>query len=72
MDHSQLPINQVVDRLKEAAQNNEGVTLSAFDVQVLIKGLGKGRFIPVYTNDQIVQLCKEGKLGQKMVNKKNE
>ncbi len=44
MDHSQLPINQVVDRLKEAAQNNEGVTLSAFDVQVLIKGLGKGRF----------------------------
>ena len=72
MDHSQLPINQVVDRLKEAAQNNEGVTLSAFDVQVLIKGLGQGRFIPVSTNDQIVQLCKEGKLGQKMVNKKDE
>lgn len=70
MDHSQLPINQVVDRLKTAAQNNEGVTLSASDVQVLVKGLGKGRFIPVYTNEQIIQLVKEGKLGQKMIDKK--
>lgn len=71
MDHSQLPINQVVDRLKTAAQNNEGVTLSTSDVQVLVKGLGKGRFIPVYTNEQIIQLVKEGKLGQKMIDKKD-
>ena len=71
MDHSQLPINQVVDRLKEAAQKNEGITLSAADVEILVKGIGKGRFIPVYTNEQIVQLVKEGKLGQKIVNKKD-
>lgn len=67
-----FPINQIIDQLREAAQKNEGVALSASDVEILVKAIGKGRFIPVYTNDQIVQLCKEGKLGQKMVNKKDE
>ena len=66
-----FPINQIIDQLREAAQKNEGVALSASDVEILVKAIGKGRFTPVYTNDQIAQLCKEGKLGQKMVNKKD-
>lgn len=66
-----FPINQIIDQLREAAQKNEGITLSAADVEILVKGIGKGRFIPVYTNEQIVQLVKEGKLGQKIVNKKD-
>lgn len=66
-----FPINQIIDQLREAAQKNEGITLSAADVEILVKGMGKGRFIPVYTNEQIVQLVKEGKLGQKIVNKKD-
>lgn len=66
MDHSQLPVNQIVNRLKEAAKKNEGINLSTSDVQVLVKGLEKGRFIPVYSFKEIIRLAKEGKLSQEI------
>lgn len=62
-----LPINKIIEQLREAAQNNEGIALSASEVEILVKAIGKGRFIPVYTGQQIAQLVEEGKLGQKMV-----
>ena len=67
MDNSKLPINQIIERIIEAAANNEEISLSAPDVKILAKGIGNTRFVPVYTNEQIVQLVKEGKLGQKIV-----
>ena len=70
MDNSKLPINQIIDRIIEAAASNEEISLSAPDVKILAKGIGGTRFVPVYTNEQIVQLVKEGKLGQRMVEKK--
>lgn len=70
MDNSKLPINQIIERIIEAAENNEEISLPASDVKILAKGIGSTRFIPVYTNEQIVQLVKEGKLGQKIVNNK--
>jgi len=70
MDNSKLPINQIIERIIDAAENNEEISLPASDVKILAKGIGSTRFIPVYTNEQIVQLVKEGKLGQKIVNNK--
>lgn len=70
MDNSKLPINQIIDRIIEAAANNEEIRIAASDVKILAKGIGSTRFVPVYTNEQIVQLVKEGKLGQKIVNNK--
>lgn len=72
MDNSKLPINQIVSRINDAAANNETIVFTAQEVKILAKEIGDLYYVPVLTNDQIVQLCKEGKLGQKMVNKKDE
>ncbi|USX62829.1 hypothetical protein [Acinetobacter baumannii] len=64
MDNSKLPINQLISRINEAAQSGEGVTLNAEEVKILSSEIGDSYFIPVLTNDQVVKLVKEGKLGQ--------
>ncbi|WP_263577004.1 hypothetical protein [Acinetobacter pseudolwoffii] len=71
MDNSKLPINQIVSRINDAAANNETIVFTAQEVKILAKEIGDLYYVPVLTNEQIVQLCKEGKLGQKMVNKKD-
>ena len=72
MDSSKLPINQIVSRINDAAANNETIVFTAQEVKILAKEIGDLYYVPVLTNEQIVQLCKEGKLGQKMVDKKDE
>ena len=72
MSNSKLPINQIISRINDAAANDETIVLSAQEVKILAEEIGDLYYVPVLTNDQIVQLCKEGKLGQKMVNKKDE
>ena len=72
MDNSKLPINQIVSRINDAAANNETIVFTAQEVKILAKEIGDLYYVPVLTNEQIVQLCKEGKLGQKMVDKKDE
>ncbi|OTG73396.1 hypothetical protein B9T23_13665 [Acinetobacter terrae] len=72
MDNSKLPINQIIERIIEAAANNEEISLSAPDVKILAKGIGSTRFVPVYSNEQIIKLVDEGKLGQKIISKKDE
>lgn len=72
MDNSKLPINQIIERIIEAAANHEEISLSAPDVKILAKGIGSTRFVPVYSNEQIIKLVEEGKLGQKVINKKDE
>lgn len=70
MDNSALPINQIIDRINDAAANNEAIVLTAEEVKILSKDIGKTYFVPVLTNKQIVQLCEEGKLGKPMFPKK--
>ncbi|MBB4836618.1 hypothetical protein [Acinetobacter schindleri] len=72
MSNSKLPINQIISRINDAAANNETIVLSAQEVKILAEEIGDLYYVPVLTNEQIVQLCKEGKLGQKMVDKKDE
>jgi len=71
MNNSKLPINQIISRINDAAANDETIILSAQEVKILAEEIGDLYYVPVLTNEQIVQLCKEGKLGQKMVDKKD-
>lgn len=66
MDNSKLPINQIIARINDAARNGESMVLTAEEVRILSKDIGDKVFIPVLTNEQVVQLVKEGKLGQKI------
>lgn len=69
--HPKQQMNQIVDRLNAAAESNEGISLTADEVKILADEVGDLHYIPVLTNEQIVQLCKEGKLGQPIVNHKD-
>lgn len=69
--HPKQIMNQIVDRINEAAAANQPLVLDAEEVKILAEEIGDLHFVPVLTNEQIVQLCKEGKLGQKMVDKKD-
>ncbi|WP_407514560.1 hypothetical protein [Acinetobacter baumannii] len=71
MDNSKLPINQIIARINDAARNGESMVLTAEEVRILSKDIGDKVFIPVLTNEQVVQLVKEGKLGQKINNTKD-
>lgn len=72
MDNLALPINQIITRINDAAANNEAIVLTAEEVKILSKDIGETYFIPVLTNEQIVQLCEEGKLGKPMLPKKTD
>lgn len=71
LNNDNLPINLIIKKINEAAANNKSLTLSAEDVQIIAKDFGDQYFVPVLTNEQIVQMCKEGKLG-KPIYSKNE
>ncbi|MDM1247888.1 hypothetical protein HX005_10860 [Acinetobacter sp. R933-2] len=72
MDNSTLPINQIITRINDAAANNEAIVLTAEEVKILSKDIGETYFIPVLTNEQIVQLCEEGKLGKPIFPKETD
>jgi hypothetical protein len=63
--HNNLLINKVIKKLNKAAENDQELLLSPAEVKVLAKDQDKLHCIPVYTSEQINQLVKEGKLGQK-------
>lgn len=71
LDNSALPINKLIDKINDTARNNQTLNLSIEEVKLLSKELGDTVFIPVLTNEQVVQLCKDGKLGQSMFPKKD-
>ncbi|CAP00364.1 conserved hypothetical protein [Acinetobacter baumannii SDF] len=71
LDNSKLPINQITARINDAARSGESMVLTAEEVRILSKDIGDKVFIPVLTNEQVVQLVKEGKLGQKINNTKD-
>ncbi|MGQ1156698.1 hypothetical protein ACT436_08600 [Acinetobacter baumannii] len=70
MDNSKLPINQIIARINDAATHGEALVLTAEEVKILSKEIGDKVFIPVLTNEQVVQLVKEGKLGKPMFSEK--
>ncbi len=63
MNNSELPINKLISKINEAASKNEPLNLTKEDVQILSKSVGDSFFVPVLTNEQVVELSKQGKLG---------
>lgn len=72
MNNSELPINKLISRINDAASRNEPLELTIEDVQILSKGIGDSFFIPVLTNEQVVELSKQGKLGSPIRPNKTE
>lgn len=66
-----LLINKVIKKLNDAAKNNQELLLSPEEVQVLAKDRGNLHRIPVLSEEQVIQLCNEGKLGQKITDRKD-
>lgn len=66
-----LPINILVKKINSAAEKNQDMTLSADEVKLLSEEIGGQYFIPVLSNDQLIQMCREGKLGQPILPKKD-
>lgn len=48
MDNSKLPINQLIAKINEAADNNEPMNLSVDEVKLMAKNFGDLVMIPVY------------------------
>ncbi|WP_060469981.1 hypothetical protein, partial [Acinetobacter baumannii] len=61
MNNSELPINKLISKINEAASKNEPLNLTKEDVQILSKSVGDSFFVPVLTNEQVVELSKQGK-----------
>jgi len=63
LNNDNLPINVIIKKIKQAATENQELTLTVDEVKLISHELGDQYFVPVLTNEQIVQLSKEGKLG---------
>lgn len=69
MNNFELEINKIITRINDASKLDQGLSLTSAEVKILADEFGDIHYAPVLTGEQIVQLCKEGKLGQKMVKK---
>ncbi|RSN83333.1 hypothetical protein EA770_06980 [Acinetobacter baumannii] len=63
-DNSKLPINQLMSKINDAAKEGISLTLDIDEVKLISKEFGDQYFIPVLSQEQIIKLCNEGKLGQ--------
>ncbi|WP_291341365.1 hypothetical protein [Acinetobacter sp. UBA801] len=70
--HPKQIMNQIIERINNAAADSESLTLNPEEVKILSEEIGDLHFIPVLSNEQIIKLCNEGKLGQKMVEEKKK
>lgn len=69
MDNNQLLMNQIIEKLIKADDNNEQLTLTAEEVKELRVELGDQFYMPVLSMEEIVKLCEEGKIGQSPFNR---
>lgn len=63
MNNNKLPVNQIINRINDAADHNEAMVLTAEEVKILSRDIGDLYMIPHYTMEQAAQLHKDGKLG---------
>ncbi|KJV37566.1 hypothetical protein [Acinetobacter indicus] len=70
--HPKQIMNQIIERINIASEANKGISLSVDEVKVLADEIGDFHYIPVLTNEQVIQLCNEGKLGQSIAKKEFE
>lgn len=64
MANTRLLIEQISIKINEAVKSSSEVNLSAEEVKILAKELNEKYFLPVFTNEQIVQMIKSRKIGR--------
>ncbi|MBU3846120.1 MAG: hypothetical protein H9855_03940 [Candidatus Acinetobacter avistercoris] len=62
MANTRLLIEQISIKINEAVESSSEVNLSADEVKILAKELNEKYFLPVFTNEQIVQMIKSRKV----------
>lgn len=56
LDNSKLPINILLDKINEAAEGNQGITLTDEETKLLSKEVGDLVFIPFLSNEDILKM----------------
>lgn len=56
-----LIYNEIIERLREAAQNNEGVQLTPEEVIILVEEIGEYACVPLVTGEELMELIKNKK-----------
>lgn len=55
MEANELLINQIIEKLKKASENKEGITLNSDEVTELYKELDDLIYIPVLSTEDIIK-----------------
>lgn len=63
MNNKDLLINKIIEKLIEASNNNQELTLLVEEVHELRKELGDSVFIPVMTMEEMAKMCENGEIG---------
>ena len=59
MDNSKLPINQIIEKLKQASESKQGITLNSDEVVELYEEFKDLVYIPVLSMEELVELSKK-------------
>lgn len=54
--HQKQKLNQIIERLNNAAENSQPLALDAEEVKVLAEEIGDIHYIPVLTMEQVAKL----------------
>ena len=59
MDNSKLPINQIIEKLKQASESKQGLTLNSDEVVELYEEFKDLVYIPVLSMEELAELSKK-------------
>ena len=59
MDNSKLPINQIIEKLKQASESKQGITLNSDEVVELYEEFKYLVYIPVLSMEELAELSKK-------------
>ena len=59
MDNSKLPIYQIIEKLKQASESKQGITLNSDEVVELYEEFKDLVYIPVLSMEELAELSKK-------------
>ena len=59
MDNSKIPINQINEKLKQASESKQGITLNSDEVVELYEEFKDLVYIPVLSMEELAELSKK-------------
>ena len=59
MDNSKLPINQIIEKLKQSSESKQGITLNSDEVVELYEEFKDLVYIPVLSMEELAELSKK-------------